>query len=351
VKILAIRFARFGDVVLMLPALCRLKNLFPNAHLTFLTGHRCAPIAEMCPAIDTVISVNRIALRDGPVLDSLRKITRLIRDVRQKKFDLVIDLHGFRETNLLTWLSGAPKRIAMKRAGAPYLKFCFNTPPVLEDKGIHVTEMFMRVVSALSDERSECEGDSPKPLRNDFLPDSRQSLHLSSKVLAVPGDAEEWQQRAMPQGSRMALYVDAPVPERIWPAEYFAQIADFAVEKLGARVAVISGSEGRLADRVRSASRFGAELSVFTQVSVSQLVALIASSQLLVSNDTGPMHLGPVVGVRTIGLFSVGYPEHFRPTGSNDRFLRANPIEKIKVESVIEAIKKTWTTADPDSRC
>ncbi len=51
-NILAIRFARLGDVILLLPALAAIKESLPLAHLSLLTGHRCAPIAEMCPAID-----------------------------------------------------------------------------------------------------------------------------------------------------------------------------------------------------------------------------------------------------------------------------------------------------------
>jgi ADP-heptose:LPS heptosyltransferase len=85
-------------------------------------------------------------------------------------------------------------------------------------------------------------------------------------------------------------------------------------------------------------------------VTVLEVAALIDSSRLLISNDTGPMHFGPAVGVLTLGLFSVGYPEHFRPAGPNDRFLRANPIEKIQVSDVIETVEQMWATADPDLR-
>lgn len=329
-KILAIRFARFGDVVLLLPALSQLKGSSPDAQLTFLTGHRCAPVAELCPVIDELISIDRIALRDGPILGALREMVRLVRDIRRRRFDLVVDFHGFRETNLLTWLSGAPKRVAMKRYEGPYLSFCFNLPPVMEDKGIHVAEMFRRVVEGVTA----------------IAPSS------DSSGIVIPSDMQRWARDAMPNGPRLVLYVDAPVRERIWPGKYFAQVADFAIEKLGARVAVISGSEGKqLTEAVRTASRCGRQLSIFSDVTVPQLAALIASSRLLISNDTGPMHIGPAVGVSTLGLFSVGYPQHFRPAGPSDRYLRANPIERIKVKEVIEAMEQMWTTAaDPDFR-
>ena len=79
-NILAIRLARFGDVVLLLPALTALKFNFPGSRLTFLTDHRLSSLAEMCPAIDDIIAVDRIAMRDGSRLASLRRM----RDVIEK---------------------------------------------------------------------------------------------------------------------------------------------------------------------------------------------------------------------------------------------------------------------------
>jgi ADP-heptose:LPS heptosyltransferase len=105
VNILAIRLARFGDVVLLLPALTALKLNAPGSRLTFLTDHRLSSLAEMCPAIDDIIAVDRIAMRDGSRLASLKSM----RDVMEVGIDasILIDFHGFRETNLLTWLSGS----------------------------------------------------------------------------------------------------------------------------------------------------------------------------------------------------------------------------------------------------
>jgi len=319
VKILAIRLARLGDVILLLPALSSLKQASPGSHLTFLTGHRCAPIAEMCPAIDKVISVDRVAMRDGPAWKAIRGMYGLVRSIRREHFDLVMDFHGFRETNLLTWLSGAPIRTGMKRYLEPHLGFCFNKAPVPEDKTLHVAEMFQRVV---------------------------QVPHFAGNAIAIPEDLKQWAAGAVPEGPWLALYVDAPVPERIWPPEKFAAVADFVIANFGASVIVISGKSGKdQAEKLLAASRNPGKLKIFTDVTIPQMTALIASAQLLVSNDTGPMHLGPATGVRTLGLFSVGYPEHFRPNGPGGRFLRANPIERIEVNEVIDAVKEMWPIA------
>ena len=334
-NVLAIRFARLGDVVLLLPALSSLKRAFPDARLTFLTGHRCAAIARLCPAIDEVLAVDRVAMRDGPALTAIKNMARLVRDVRRRRYDLVIDFHSFRETNLLSWLSGTPVRIGMKRYQAAYLRFCFNRAPIPEDKALHVAEMFQKVVDGVL-----------QSLGRD--PSSSEAASL----LVIPPELWRWADRASSNKLRLALYIDAPVVERVWPPERFAALADFAVEQLRATPIVISSRQGQhLAKRVVEASRNPDRLVVFTDVGIAQLAALIASARLLVSNDTGPMHIGPALGVPTLGLFSVGYPEHFRPVGLNDRYLRVNPIEEIEMEDVIVAVEEMWTTADPDLRC
>jgi ADP-heptose:LPS heptosyltransferase len=329
VKILAIRFARLGDIALLLPALTSLKQSFPNGHLTFLTDRRCAPVAELCPAIDEVLAVDRLAMRDGPAWRAVPDMWRVVRDVRRRRFDLVIDFHSFRETNLLAWVSRAPARVAMKRFDAPYLSFCFNRPPVLEDKSLHVADMFERVAAEISG----------------------NSSWTTRPSLVVPAEFERWAESVAPRAPRIALYIDAPVRERVWPPERFAEVADFAIETLDAAVVVISGnSGGGLTRRVQKASRHPRRLLLFEDVTIPQLAALIGSAQLLVSNDTGPMHFGPAVGVLTLGLFSVGYPEHFRPRGPRDRFLRGNPIENIQVGDVVGAVREMWAIADPNLR-
>jgi ADP-heptose:LPS heptosyltransferase len=326
VNILAIRLARLGDVALLLPAMRALKAALPEDRLTLLTGLLVAPLAEMCPAIDEVIAVDRVSMRDGPRLKAARQIVQLVRDIRSREFDLVIDFHSFRETNLLTWLSGAPARMGMKRFKAPYLSFCFNRPPVLEDKSLHVAEMFRRVVIG--------------------IPIPEQANRETCGGLVIPPDLQKWARGLSPAKPPIALYVDAPVADRRWPPERFAEVADFAIEKLGAPVLALDGSDGsRLAETVRRESRNPDRIRIITAATIPELVALIASSGLLISNDTGPMHVGPAVGVPTLGLFSVALPQHYHPIGPSDRFLRGNPIREIQTRDVIDTVAQMWSAA------
>ena len=141
----------------------------------------------------------------------------------------------------------------------------------------------------------------------------------------------------------LSLYVGAPVAVRRCPAEYFAQVADAAIDELDVHVAVLAGApEAGVARDVRDLSRNKDKTIVFSDTSIPRLAALIARSGLLISNDTGPMHLGPALGIPTLGLFSVGYPEHYRPFGPDSRFIRADRIEQISPAEVMREIRQMW---------
>jgi ADP-heptose:LPS heptosyltransferase len=300
VKILAIRLARFGDIVLLLPALSHLKACLPDSHLTFLTDQRWEPLAAMCPAVDDIVTIDRLGMRDGKLGNALAGIRRAGRLLRGGGFDAVIDFHGFRETNLMAWWSGAGKRIGLRRFDQSYWGWCFNLPPVNEDKNIHVSEMFLRVARAFAD---------------------RSPAGSSPSALVVPPSALEWARQKMPRPPYVALYVDGPVKDRIWPRERFDEVARHFFTEKQVPAVVLSAADG---------------------LSIPQLAAAIGSASLLISNDTGPMHLGPALGVPTLGIFSVGFPEHFRPIGAKDLWLRGNPIEAVKTAEVIEAASRIW---------
>jgi ADP-heptose:LPS heptosyltransferase len=327
-KILAIRLARFGDIVLLFPALTLLKSNIPGCTISFLTDHRLAPLAEMCPAIDDIIAVDRIAMRDGARWTSLKSMRQVIRDVRHRRFDLAIDFHGFRETNLLTWLSGSRQRVGLKRFDQAFLNFCFNLPPVLEDKELHASEMFQRVVARFGSGRL-----------------------VTSPAMVVPERSRLWVKETLGPKPFAAIYVDAPTSKRIWPPERFAVVADYLAGQQGLNIVLLSGNEGSsLVKRIQETAKYRESIRGFSTLTISQLAAIVEAAQIWISNDTGPMHLGPILGVPTLGLFSIGLPEHFRPTGAKDRYVLANPIDRITVGEVIENIEKMRTTDRPDLR-
>jgi ADP-heptose:LPS heptosyltransferase len=316
VKILAIRLARFGDIVLLLPALTFLKAQLPGSSLTFLTDQRWAPLAAMCPAIDEIVTIDRLGMRDGTLWNALLGILQAGNDVRSRHFDVALDFHGFRETSLIARWSGAPQRMGLRRFDQPYWGWCFNLPPVIEDKAAHVSEMFLRVAHG-------------------FVPSAGNS---PGSALVIPNEARQWGKKNLPSSPYVALYVDGPVRERIWPTERYMAVARHILAQLHMEVVVLSAADQGFAVSVKG-------VHVLCGLSISQLAAAIGAARMLVSNDTGPMHLGPALGVPTLGIFSVGFPQHFRPTGAHDLFVQGNPIEQVKTEVVIEAVDRLWTAS------
>jgi ADP-heptose:LPS heptosyltransferase len=172
---------------------------------------------------------------------------------------------------------------------------------VIEDKAIHVSEMFMRISQGFEPQQAVVQPPGP--------------------VLVIPESAREWARKTLPPPPYAVLFVDGPVKERIWPRDRFAEVAKHIESRFGVPAVMLSAAEG---------------------LSIPQLAAAIGSARLLISNDTGPMHLGPAFGVPTLAIFSVGFPQHFKPTGKHDVFVQANPIAEVETARVIEAVEGLW---------
>src|SRR5580765_2635231 len=151
-NILVIDFGQLGDVVMSLPALRAVRAKFPLARITVAVGKPSGEIIALSGYADATIEVDRVAIRDGFKPLSILKILDLVKDVRRRQFDFVIDLHSFSETNLLGFLSGAPKRLFARRRGRS-LDFLANfrpRPPVEADnRKRHQVDRYLDVLRPL----------------------------------------------------------------------------------------------------------------------------------------------------------------------------------------------------------
>lgn len=102
-NILVIDFGQLGDVVLSLPALGAIRKRFPRARITVAVGKPGAEVVKLSGFAEETLVVDRVALRDGFTPLSIFRIFKIVKDVREKRFDFVIDLHSLSETNLLVF--------------------------------------------------------------------------------------------------------------------------------------------------------------------------------------------------------------------------------------------------------
>src|SRR5438552_15833463 len=127
-NLLVIDFGQLGDVVLSLPALRAIREQFPNTRITVAVGKNSGELIKLSGYANETLMVDRVALRDGFTPLSIVRIFKLVQDVRQQRFDFVIDLHSLSETNLLGFLSGAQNRLYSRRPGRS-LDFLANVHP------------------------------------------------------------------------------------------------------------------------------------------------------------------------------------------------------------------------------
>jgi ADP-heptose:LPS heptosyltransferase len=316
-NILVIDFGQLGDVVLSLPALRAIREKFPLAKITVAAGKSCTAVIEMSGYANETISVDRVALRDGVKILSIGRIVNLVKEVRRREFDFVIDLHSLSETNVLGWLSGAEKRLYSRRPGRS-LDYLSNFRPraATEDTTRHATDRYLEVLAPLGIKNAP---------REPVLTPTAADLETAGKFLR--------KHKADAGVPLIGLFPGAGHPSRRWALERFSTLADLLIRNDGVRVLVFLGPEE---DELRKqvAKEFPREVITVERLSLPQLAAMLARLAVLVSNDTGPMHIAAAVGTPVVKL--IGHPtlNTYVPIGEHHSVIHGANIDAISVEEV-----------------
>lgn len=321
-NVLIIDFGQLGDVILSLPALKAVREKFPDARITVLVGTANAQIVELSRFADEVKAVDRVKLRDSSKLWSIREILKLVAEIRRRKFDFIIDLHSLPETNLMAFLSGAKHRLFAQRENRS-LDFLanFRPRPPLEDKSKPLNERYLQALTPLGLENS-----------NSYI-----------KITPRPSDLEKVKELLRESGVRdeilVGLFLGAGHPSRQWGLENFAAVARRLIEKENLRVVVFLGPEERHLRR-KVAEHFPSETIIFDKLNLAELFAALSLLRVLVSNDTGPMHLAAIAGAAVVLILHEHAPTTFLPLTRQLEIVNSDAIERIAVEEVLAATER-----------
>jgi ADP-heptose:LPS heptosyltransferase len=323
-NILIIDFGQLGDVVMSLPALRAVRERFALARITVAVGKPGGAIVDLSGYADAAIEVDRVAIRDGSKPLSIAKIFRLVKDVRARQFDFVIDLHSFSETNLLGFLSGAPHRLFSRRRGRS-LDFLANyrpAPPIEEDNRTrHQVDRYLDVLRPLDI------ADAPRvPHLRTNIEDDRDIGRLLLKSKADGG------------APLVGLFPGAGHESRRWPLKKFAALADSLSRNDEVRPIVFVGpEEAKIIADIRAA--FSSSAVVFDRLTIRQLAAVQARLAVFVSNDTGPLHIAAAVGAPVVLLLDERAPDSYIPLSEPKRVIQRGAIAEIEVEEVYDATR------------
>lgn len=274
-----------------LPLVPALRRRFPEAAIHWVINRGFAPLLEGHPDLAEVIPFDRSgAWRDFLVL---------LRDLRRRKFDLAFDLQGLARSALMTLATGAPCRVGMQtaREGASWA-----VHRSLPDTGweIPAHRRIANVIDALELEESP-----------------------SESGLNIPTPARIWARGRLQSLPRpiLAIHAGAGWETKRWPPEKFAEIAR---RYPGSVVTVGSSPEAALAAPIVAAANGTGRRSALDlcgATTLPQLAAVLEQVDLMLSNDSGPMHLAAAAGTPVVGVFTCTSPYISRPAGSNHRLV------------------------------
>ncbi|MBF0386811.1 MAG: glycosyltransferase family 9 protein [Candidatus Omnitrophica bacterium] len=317
-NILVVRTDRMGDMILTIPAIRALKQKYPRARLVVWVSPSTRGLVDGLAFIDEVIVQDP---RPG-----WAGYLRMIRFLRKCRFDLAVVFHTKQKTNLACFLAGIPMRLGYRNGKWGF----FLSHPVKDERHLgikHELDYCLDLLRAVGVEKA----------------DPRLELGRDRS-------AEEWAERFTAElsgpGPLVALHPDASCPTRHWPVPSFAIVAARLASEMNARVVIVGGpTTSVFAPRIPGRDLTG-------QFSLTQLAAFIKRCDLLISNDSGPVHLAAAVGTPVISLFLRKQPginpERWRPLSEKAVLLLNKPGEEIVVGPDNRVISGRYDSITPD---
>jgi ADP-heptose:LPS heptosyltransferase len=278
-SLLVIRPGGIGDAVMLIPSIIAFKDKYPDARITVLAEKRNGAIFTLCPAIDEILCYDR----PSELLSAILGI-----------YDVVIDTEQWHR------LSALVARIV----SAP-LKIGFNSN--------ERRRMFNHLVSYSHEDYETVSFIhllEPLGIKGGV---EKKDLYFLSILDAASGKAANLLEKLY-DAPFVAVFPGASIPDRRWGADRFRLVAE-VLTAFGVKIVVVGGKEDRQQGEVIAGGGLGLNLAGLT--SLSETAAVIKKSALLLSGDSGVLHIAVGLGVPTVSLFGPGRAKKWAPRGEH----------------------------------
>lgn len=308
-SVLIIRPGGIGDAVLLLPAIQSLKERFPDSEIDILCEKRNAE------AFALSYKINRIYLYDRGL-----ELFKCLKN----KYDIVIDTEQWhRLSAVVAYLTSAPVRIGFNTNERAKL----FTHKIYYSHEDYEVDSFLRLLSPISD---------------------KITFNASEPFLTVPSESSEKVKpllSALTDRKIIAIFPGGSITERHWGAERFYELA-VLLSTHGYSIAVVGGKEDTLQGE-KIIDRIPYSLNLCGKLSLSETAAVLKKSTLLITGDSGIMHIAYGLGIKTLSLFGPGIEKKWAPIGERhiviNKHLSCSPCTKFgytpKCKKGIECLK------------
>jgi lipopolysaccharide heptosyltransferase I len=281
-RIALIKPSSLGDVVHSLPVLTALRVRYPNAHIAWVVNRAYKSLLQGHPDLDAVLPFDRGASHVGWARAALG-YGRFFREFHGQQFDLVIDLQGLLRSGLITAASGAARRVGLGTAREGARWFYTDIVPVPDFHSLHAVERYWLVAEALG------------------------VGHLAKQFrLPIPESSRRWAAELLESCSRpwMAVGPGSRWLTKRWPPEHFGELARRAQACMGGTMLFVGGPEETPLALRAAAPLSGSVRDLTGRTTLPQLTALLSQVDVMLANDTGPLHLAAALGRPTVAPYT-----------------------------------------------
>ena len=307
-RILIMRIGAFGDILMGTSLLAALRTAYPDAYITWVAEYSEREAIDANPYVDEVLrwdgSYWRRMVRRFNYGRWVSRMLAFRRELRDRRYDIFISFQP-EEWPLLTLGVAAPVSIGIfdtfkrfyGKAHNPHFRRFYTHVYDAPDLATHRIDQYLLTLEAL--------GLPPNPASPMSMGYTEADRAAANQFLAEQG---------VTAGER--LVVLAPMttwPTKCWSSERYAELGDALVEQHGCRIVVIGSGKEREAVEALASQMKPRPVTAAGSLTFRQMAALIDQAALLVSGDTGPMHVASALGIPQIALFGATSPQWYGP--------------------------------------
>ncbi len=270
-----LRLSAIGDTCHVVPVVRALQRAWPATRLTWVIGRTEARLMTLLPGVE-FITIDKSA--------GLVALRQLHHTLRARRFDVLLHMQLSLRASLCSLAVHAPLRLGFDRARARELQWLFTNRRIEPRRNEHVLDSFQGFLTALGLERGPLEWNLP-----------------------LPAAACEYATRLIPD--RQPALIVSPCSShaaRNWRAERYAAVIDYAVQRHGLQVVLCGGRSSSELEIGRSIERL-VQVPLVNQIgrdTLPEMLALLARAHVLLSPDSGPVHMATMVATPVIGLYA-----------------------------------------------
>ncbi len=305
-RILIVKLSSIGDVVHSLPTLKSLRDTYPSAHIAWVVEEKSKDVILDNPLLDEIIIFEKerwkkTLFKSKNTRDSIKDIFAFSSLLRQKKFDVAIDLQGLLRSSFITFFSGAKIRLGYQDS-REFSHIFYNLKIKPASVPQHAVDRYLFVAKFLGADTSRVEF----PL---FVRDEEKIY--AKEIFNSHGIKKE--------DITVGLNPGASILHNQWRWENFAKLGDILQEKYKAKIILFGGPQDINAAREIYNIMKTKPINLAGLTTIKQLASVISFCNLFVGNDTGPMHIAVAMGVPVVAIFGPADPSRTGPYGKKHK--------------------------------